>query len=407
MRNIVSYLNILENADRILKGFGPDPDRTAPGYINAYTIYETAFAELMQSGIGYLARDGIVVIETDGKEYRYLYDENESAAGTGTGVFDMIHSEENVLQPFVPAEDEAVELPPELDEDEMEGEEEAPPAPERTSEAEEDPDGAEDARDYDQEEESIRDILDRQEHEGTEEEPPQTAALEEEELHRQDDPAGSIEDISWTEEEEPSLVLGEEDGYTDAFKESPAGKEEESVIAPGKEDDNDILLGEEDEDADVFGEDPSKEEDDKAFILGEEDDAALVLGEEDDVSQDEDTKRQNNEPDVLEDPSQPEFQMEEPEPGFTEPDLPEDDIVPPDEEDYGLIDMSEPTPEEEDHDGIDDFGGAEAEESRQERIPEKIETEQDESPRERLEMPDTMHENDFTMSRHQIIILKD
>lgn len=342
MLNIVSYIAILENADRILRNFGPNPDTESSEYINAYTIYETAFAELMRTGVPYTVRGDIVVIETDGKEYRYLYSDASGQSLSKTGIFDVTFDQDVITYAGNggagryagrrnPAEDDAggsdIDLPPEMDEDEMEAE------------------------------------------------------------HPSDDVRisdGSTEDYTGndlgTYDETGEEVLTAEEEFGPELEDNPdlPAEEDGDGGTPYLEKDGDVpvsdVIGEEDEDYDPEpddGQEPREEED---------------LNEPSAVSEEYDTSPE--EP-VFSEPSEPDIDDTE-------------DVEPPSEMEFGPMDMSEPALEEEDP--ASEFGDGGDEDGKDNgSIIEKVETEQDEPPYENREMPTSMAENDFTMSRHQLI----
>lgn len=69
MLNIIRYFEILKISREIITGFGRYPDINEPGYQSAKNIYDTAFGELIKSGIPYEVRNGVAVISTDGIEF--------------------------------------------------------------------------------------------------------------------------------------------------------------------------------------------------------------------------------------------------------------------------------------------------------------------------------------------------
>ena len=69
MLNVRRYLNILGEAKKIIEGFGLFPDDSDPDYKAAVTVYETAFRQLLKSGLCAEFKNGNAVISTDGETF--------------------------------------------------------------------------------------------------------------------------------------------------------------------------------------------------------------------------------------------------------------------------------------------------------------------------------------------------
>lgn len=120
MIHLIRYLTILENADRIVKGFGTYPDPEDQEYIAARQIYDLAFAELLRAGMPFERRGDVIVIATDGVEYGYVYREGEEEESPDRKK-EYMASEPNGSSLYSHAEEgEDKDLPAEIDENEME-----------------------------------------------------------------------------------------------------------------------------------------------------------------------------------------------------------------------------------------------------------------------------------------------
>lgn len=69
MLNVRRYLNILGEAKKIIEEFGLFPDDSDPDYKAAVTVYETAFRQLLKSGLCAEFKNGNAVISTDGETF--------------------------------------------------------------------------------------------------------------------------------------------------------------------------------------------------------------------------------------------------------------------------------------------------------------------------------------------------
>lgn len=69
MLNVRRYLNILGEAKKIIEEFGLFPDDSDPDYKAAVTVYETAFKQLLNSGLCAEYKNGNAVIRTDGETF--------------------------------------------------------------------------------------------------------------------------------------------------------------------------------------------------------------------------------------------------------------------------------------------------------------------------------------------------